>query len=388
MKKIAIVTATRAEYGLLKPVIEGLISSALFDIEIVVTGAHLSPDYGLTYKEIENDGFRIAQKIFILDSSDTPAGISRTMGNALIGFGEYFERSKPDLLILLGDRYETAAIASAAVNARVPIAHLHGGETTEGAVDEAYRHAITKMSYLHFTSTEEYRKRVIQLGEAPERVFVVGATGVENAMHAKLLSKEALEESISFKLDKPYASVTFHPVTLEDNTAETQTRELFNALAGFPDMKFIITKANADEGGKIINVIINEYVSKNANMIAFESLGMVRYLSILKYASLVIGNSSSGIIEAPFFRIPTINIGDRQKGRTQAASVINCEPKKESIIDAIKLALSDEWLKKAQEAVNPYGDGYTSKRIVKIIIEAMEKPINLKKKFHDIDFEV
>lgn len=383
-KKISILTATRAEYGLLKPIIKKFNHVEDFDVRVVVTGAHLSPEFGLTYQEIERDGIAIDEKIEILLSADTPASISKSMGLAMISFADYFERLKPDLLVVLGDRYETLAVATVAMNQRIPIAHLYGGETTEGAIDESIRHAITKLSYLHFTSTEEYRNRVIQLGENPERVFCVGAIGIENILSEKLMSKSELEESINFKLDKPYAMVTFHPVTLEDNKSKEQIKALLDVCELYKDMKFIFTKANADASGRIINQMIDDFVDKNDHAIAFASLGMTRYLSALKYCTMVIGNSSSGLVEAPSFGIPTINIGDRQKGRLQADSVINCEPVKDGIKKAIELALNDEFKNKAKNTINPYGDGNTSGKIVETIKDfILNDKVNLKKKFYD-----
>lgn len=387
-KKISILTATRAEYGLLKPLIQKLNLVEEFDVRVVATGAHLSPEFGLTYKEIEKDGIILDKKIEMLLSSDTPVAISKSMGLAMISFADYFNELKPDLLVLLGDRYETLAVATVAMNQRIPIAHLYGGETTEGAVDESFRHSITKMSYLHFTSTEVYRNRVIQLGEAPERVFCVGALGIENILNEKLMSKSELEESINFKLDKPYAVVSFHPVTLEDNKSQEQVKALLDACESFKDMIFLFTKANADTSGRIINQMIDDFVEKNKNAIAFTSLGMLRYLSALKYCAMVLGNSSSGLIEAPSFGVPTINIGDRQRGRVQADSVINCEPTKVGIEKAVNIALTDEFKNKAKDAINPYGRGNTSGKIVEIIKEFLVgKKINLKKQFYDIQYE-
>lgn len=384
MKKICILTATRAEYGLLKPIITKLMNVEDFEVHVVVTGAHLSPEFGLTYKEIENDGINIDKKIEILLSSDTPAAISKSMGLAMISFADYFERLQPDILVVLGDRYETLAVCCSAMNQRIPIAHLYGGETTEGAVDEAVRHAITKLSYLHFTSTEEYRNRVIQLGEHPNRVFCVGAIGIENILKDKKMSKKTLEETLNISLDKPYAMVTFHPVTLEDSDSEKQMKELLFACMKHREMNFIFTKANADASGRIINQMIDKFVEENDNAIAFASLGTKKYLSALKYCSMVIGNSSSGLIEAPSFGIPTINIGDRQKGRLQATSVINCLPKGEDIEKAIELALSDIFINKARTTINPYGDGNTSGKIVSNIKDfLLNNRINLKKKFYD-----
>lgn len=386
MKKISILTATRAEYGLLKPLIIALKETKLFDVRLVVTGMHLSPEFGFTYREIEEDGIEIDDKIEILLSADTPSAISKSMGLAMISFADYFERLKPDMLIVLGDRYETLAVAMTAMNQRIPIAHLHGGEKTEGAVDEVIRHAITKLSYLHFTSTEEYRNRVIQLGESPDRVFCVGALGVENIMKEPLMNIAELEESIGFKLDEPYAVVTFHPVTLENSSSQKQITELLDACKTFKNMKFIFTKANSDADGRIINNEIDKFVINNENSLSVASLGMKRYLSALKYARIVIGNSSSGLIEAPSFGIPTINIGDRQKGRIQSESIVNCEPIKENIVNAINVAMGEEFVSKSKRAKNPYGDGNTSSKIVNTIKAFFEnEKIELKKVFYDCE---
>lgn len=386
MKKISILTATRAEYGLLKPIIEKLYEVADFDVRVVVTGAHLSPEFGLTYKEIEQDGIVIDEKIEMLLSADTPASISKSMGLAMISFADYFERLKPDMLIVLGDRYETLAVCMAAMNQRIPIAHLYGGETTEGALDESIRHAITKLSYLHFTSTEEYRKRVIQLGEQPDRVFSVGAVGIENILNQKLMVKSKLESSIQFLLDKPYVMVTFHPVTLEDEHSEEQFQALLDVCKRYQNMKFIFTKANADANGRIINKMIDSYIKENDHAIAFTSLGMNRYLSALKYCTFVIGNSSSGLLEAPSFGIPSINIGDRQRGRLQANSVINCKPNVDDIEKAIKIALTDEFQRKAKNTINPYGNGNTSEKVVSVVKDFLSNGrIELKKKFYDCE---
>lgn len=387
-KKIAVLTATRAEYGLLKRIIVALNNTKEFEAEVVVTGAHLSPEFGLTYLDIQEDHIPIAKKIEILLSSDTPIGISKSMGLAMISFAEYFDESRPDALIVLGDRYETLAVCCAAMNARIPIVHLYGGETTEGAVDEAIRHSITKMSYLHFTATEQYRRRVIQLGEHPDRVFTVGAMGIENILTTKLLSKRELEESISFSLERPYAVVTFHPVTLESESAKTQFEEILSAFTRHDEMKYIFTKANADADGRIINRMIEEYVSGNANAICFESLGSLRYLSALKYSSMVIGNSSSGLLEVPSFKVPTINIGDRQKGRMQADSVINCRADAMEIDKAMQLVCSKEFRDKIADVKNPYGDGKTSEKIVEVLKDVfVHNEVNLKKKFYDLSID-
>lgn len=384
--KIAVLTATRAEYGLLSPIIHALMRCEEFDVRVVVTGAHLSKNYGYTYQEIEDDGVKIDEKIDILEDEDSKVAISKSMGMAMIKFGEYFSKKRPDALLVLGDRYETLAVACTAMNEQIPIIHLYGGETTEGAIDEAIRHSITKMSYLHLTSTEEYRKRVIQLGEHPNRVFTVGSIGVENALKKKLLSKEELEKSIDFKLNQDYAVVTFHPVTLENQQPGDQFEELLKALNNNKQMSYIFTKANADCGGQIINQMIDEYVKGHENATAFTSLGVLRYLSAVKYAKMVIGNSSSGIIEVPSFRIPTINIGDRQKGRIRAESVIDCDIKAEKIEKAMKTAVSDEFQKFCQTVKNPYGDGNSCEKIVSVIKQNfVGRTINLKKVFYDIE---
>ncbi len=385
-KRISILTATRAEYGLLKPIIAKLKMIEEFDVRIVATGAHLSPEFGLTYKEVERDGFLIDEKIEILLSADTPSSISKSMGLAMIGFADYFEKLNPDLLIVLGDRYETLAVAMAGMNKKVPIAHLYGGETTEGAIDESIRHAITKLSYLHFTSTENYRRRVIQLGEHPDRVFNVGAIGIENILNENLIPKEKLGNELKINLTKRYAVVTFHPVTLENESPKTQIESLLDVCKIYKDINFIFTKANADSKGRVINQLIDEYTKVNDNIIAFTSLGMIKYLSALKYCSMVIGNSSSGLLEAPSFGVPTINIGNRQKGRLQASSVINCSPAQEEIKQAIDLALSDSFIKQAKMTVNPYGNGDTSRKVVETVKEyLLNRKIDLKKKFYDCE---
>lgn len=387
MKKIAILTATRAEYGLLKPVIKKLDADINFDMRLAVTGMHLSPEFGMTIREIEADQIPIDKKIEIILSSDTPTAISKSMGLAIISFAEYFEESAPEALIVLGDRYETLAVCCAAMNARIPIFHLYGGEATEGAIDEAVRHSITKMSFLHFASTEIYRKRIIQMGEAPERVFNVGAMGVENALHTILLSKEELESNLGRELGEKFAVGTFHPVTLENDTAEMQTKELLSAIESYRDMFFIFTKANADANGRIINRLMAEYAETHRNLILVDSLGMQRYLSAVSHACFVIGNSSSGLIEVPSFGIPTIDIGDRQKGRIAGETVIWCEPQEKSICRAIDKGLSEEFRKSIKNSNNPYGSGDTSDKIISIMKEfALNHKIDIKKKFYDIEF--
>jgi len=385
MKKICVLTATRAEYGLLKPIITYFDSHKDVELRVVVTGAHLSPEFGLTFEEIINDGIKIDKKIEILVSADTPSAISKSMGLAMIGFADYFNDSLPNLLVVLGDRYETLAVTTVAMNQRIPIAHLYGGEATEGLIDESIRHAITKMSYLHFTSTEEYRRRVIQLGESPSRTFNVGSIGVENIKRNSFLNKYELSESIRLSLDRPYAVVTFHPVTLEDQSSESQIFELLKAISQHDEMNFIFTKANSDAHGRIINSRIDEFVKDKENCVAVTSLGLTRYLTAVKHSSMVIGNSSSGIIEVPSFKVPTINIGDRQKGRIQADSIINCIPDYKMIMDAFKKANDPEFRIKLLHVENPYEKKNTSDNIGKKIIDfLLNDKIDIKKKFYDI----
>ncbi|WP_045212429.1 UDP-N-acetylglucosamine 2-epimerase [Desulfonatronovibrio magnus] len=389
MRKICVFTGTRAEYGLLKPLMDEIVKDDSLRLQLLVTGMHLSPEFGMTYRVIENDGFVIDEKVEILLSADTPAGISKSMGLGLIGFADALARLTPDIAIILGDRFECLAMACACLNARIPIAHIHGGEITMGAVDEAFRHSITKMGHLHFTSTEEYRQRVIQLGEHPDRVFNVGALGIENIRNLPLLSKEELAEDIRFDLDVPYFLVTFHPVTLENATAREQFSALLAALDEFKtsqssDIKLIFTKANADTDGRIINQMIDQYVGENSvNSTAFTSMGQLRYLSGMKYASAVVGNSSSGIIETPSFRVPTVNIGDRQKGRVRAESVIDCEPLREPIQKALLKAISAEFHESLQNMINPYEQEGTARNILDVLNKTDLSGI-MKKEFYDL----
>ena len=389
MKRIVILTATRAEYGLLKPLMVGMIADSYYDVRIAVTGMHLSQEFGMTVKEIEADNLKVDKKIEIVLSSDTPVALSKSMGLAMISFSEYFDECRPDALIVLGDRFETLAVCAAATNARIPIFHLHGGEATEGLIDEAIRHSITKMSYLHFTSTEVYQKRVIQMGESPDRVFNVGAMGVENALNVQTLSLSELEDSLGFKLGQNYAVGTFHPVTLENATAEDQIRELLKALDKHKDITYLFTKANADTDGRIINRVLADYEKDHEYFHLVDSLGMKRYLSALKYAQFVIGNSSSGLVEVPSFHIPTINIGDRQRGRITGQTILNCEPLSAEIDAAINKAIDSQFREEIKNAENPYGDGNTSQKIMMIIREFFEEDkIDIKKRFYDIEFEV
>ena len=386
MKRIGIMTGTRAEYGLLKSLMQEINKDNDLELYLIVSGMHLSPEFGMTYKEIEEDGFEINAKVEMLLSSDSPAGISKSIGLGVIGFADEFQRADLDMLILLGDRYEALSAAICAMVMRIPIAHLHGGEVTEGAIDEGIRHSITKMSYLHFTSTEQYRNRVIQLGENPERVFYVGALGVENIKKINLMTKEELEKSIHFEIDENTVVVTYHPVTLENNTVEEQFLNLLKVLDRNPKIRMIFTKANADTNGRIVNELIDKYAAQNSERAcAFMSLGQKRYLSALKYCRIVIGNSSSGIIEAPSFGKPIINIGDRQKGRICADSVINCGYTQQEIQQAMETALTEEFENKASNCRNPYEKENTAANIISVIKDyLLNDKIKLKKGFYDI----
>lgn len=368
MRKICIVTGSRAEYGLLSGLMQAIQKEEELELQIIATNMHLSPEFGLTYKEIERDGFHIDKKVEMLLSSDTSNATTKSVGLALIGFADAYEDLQPDLIVVLGDRFEILAAVSAALFYKIPVAHLHGGEITEGAYDDAIRHAITKMSHLHFTSTEEYRKRVIQLGEQPERVFNVGALGVENIRKVRLLSKKELEDSIHFVLGDKTLLVTYHPVTLEDSTAAEQCNNLLEVLETYSDYRIIFTLPNSDTDGRIIMDLIHGFVEKHADRsIAFTSLGKVRYLSALRYVSAVVGNSSSGIIEVPTFGIPTLNIGNRQKGRIAAKSVINCGTSREEIAKGLQIILSETIKEMAKKQNNPYEKENTSEAILRVL---------------------
>jgi GDP/UDP-N,N'-diacetylbacillosamine 2-epimerase (hydrolysing) len=368
-RKICVVTGTRAEYGLLRWVMQGIKDAPELTLQIVATGMHLSPEFGLTYRDIEQDGFHIDRKVEILTSSDTSVGIAKSMGLGLIGFADVFHELKPDLILVLGDRFEIFSAVSAALVARIPVAHLHGGETTSGAYDEALRHSITKMSHLHFIAAEEYRQRVLQLGEQPEQIFLVGSLGVENIKRLNLLSREELEDSLGFKLGKKNLLITFHPVTLDQSSAEEQMSELLAILGELNGTELIFTMPNADNGGRGLIKMIESFVEKHSNAHAFISLGQLRYLSCMSHVDAVVGNSSSGLLEAPSFKIGTINIGDRQHGRLQASSVINCAPSREAIKEALNKLYSSNFQSRLQEVINLYGDGDgdASCKIIKII---------------------
>ena len=384
MRNICVYTSTRAEYGLLRNLIKKIHICPELHLQLLVSGTHLVPEQGMTIEEIRSDGFEPDQCVDIELTDDSPLGICRSMGIAISSYGKFFMKFNPDLLVVLGDRFEAFCCASAAQVCRIPIAHIHGGETTEGAFDEAFRHSITKMAHLHFPCCEEYRRRIIQMGESPERVYNVGALGVENIREMRLMDNYELEESIGFKLDKPFFLITFHPVTLEKNTSGDQVAELLAALDQYPGHKCIFTQANADTDGRIINQMLSDYAKLCPNRcLVSPSLGYLRYLSAMRLCDAVIGNSSSGILEAPSLKVPTINIGDRQKGRIRTESIVDCQPQKDSILAALKTMYSNNFQSNLQHMEIPYEKYGTAKKIKEILKETDLSNI-LKKQFYDI----
>lgn len=382
MNKIAVFTGTRAEYGLLYWLLRDIQAHPSLELQLLVSAMHLSPEFGMTYKQIESDGFKITEKVEMLLSSDSAVGTVKSMGLGVIGFADALDRMKPDLLIILGDRFEALAAAQAAMILRVPIAHIHGGEITEGAYDDAIRHAITKLSLLHFTSTDNHRNRVIQLGEHPNRVFNVGAVGLDHLQRTELMSINKLSASLDFKLDKPYFLVTYHAVTAASEPAKESFSNLLQALDQFPNHQVILTYPNADDGGREIIPLLEEYAAKNPErVLAIPSLGQKRYLSAVKHAQAVVGNSSSGIIEVPSFKVPTINIGERQRGRMSAKSVISCSPTTQAISKALSSGLKNDFSK----VINPYGKGQASEAILKEVLNADLSAI---KSFYDLQKEL
>tara|TARA_B100000315_G_scaffold260430_1_gene321745 strand:+ start:7310 stop:8470 length:1161 start_codon:yes stop_codon:yes gene_type:complete len=383
-RKICVVTGSRAEYGLLYWLMKFINHEPKLDLQIIATGMHLSPEFGLTYKEIEKDGFQINQKVEMLLSADTPSAISKSTGLGLIGFADAFAESKPDIIILLGDRFEIFSAAIAATFARIPIAHISGGETTLGAFDESIRHSITKMAWWHFTGAEEYKKRVIQLGENPNRVFLVGGLGVDVIKKSKLLSKKDLRERIALEFGPKNLLVTFHPVTLEKDTSKKHFQELLDTLDKLDDINIIFTEPNADSYSRIIKQMIDDFVLKHNNRsISFTSMGHLNYLSTLQFVDGTVGNSSSGLAEAPTFKIGTINIGDRQKGRLKAKSVIDCKPTKESIKQAIETLYSKDFQNVLPFVGDPYGEGNATEKIMEVLQDT-KLPEDLKKEFYNL----
>lgn len=384
-RKICVVTGTRAEFGLLRWLMQQIQHEPELELQVLATGMHLSPEFGLTYREIEQAGFVINAKVEMLLSADTATAVTKSMGLGLISYADAYERLAPDLILVLGDRFEIFAATAAALIAGIPVAHLHGGETTEGAFDEAIRHSITKMSHLHFVAAEEYRRRVIQLGEQPERVFLVGGLGIDAIKRIKFLDKEALEESLGFKFGPRNLLITYHPVTLEgQNSSEQQMAELLAALGELDDTHLLFTMPNADTGGRDLAAMVNQFAATRQNVRVYTSLGQLRYLSCMKHVDAVVGNSSSGLAEAPSMGIATINIGDRQKGRLSASSVINCEPTQQNISGALSTAFDPSFRSTLTSTKNPYGSGGASEKIVKIIKNHDLKNL-LKKSFFNLD---
>ena len=388
MRSICVITGTRAEYGLLSRLMRMIKDSSETQLQVIATNMHLSPKFGNTYQEIENDGFTIDYKVPIIDEDapDTATTTVFSLSKALAGFARAYETLQPDLIVILGDRYEMLAAASAALIFKIPVAHLYGGEITEGAYDDAIRHSITKMSHLHFTSTEAYRKRVIQMGEQPDRVFYVGAIGVENAKEVPLMSKEEIENSLEFRLDRNTVLATYHPVTnkVEDKNKD-EVEGFFAALEERKDLRILFTMPNSDTGGQIIMERIKQFVAQNPERsIVFASLGMKRYLSVLQYVGAVIGNSSSGLAEVPTFHIPTLNIGDRQKGRTAGESVIHCGTSKDEILSGLDKIFSPDIRQMAQQSSNPYEKEDTAQHIFEIIKNYPLRNIT-QKHFYDIN---
>jgi len=385
-RQICIVTGTRAEYGLLYWLMREVEEDPDLALQVMATGMHLSPEFGLTYQEIEEDGFEIDEKVEMLTSSDTPVGIAKSMGLGTIGFADALQRLDPDVLVLLGDRYEMLSVAQAALVARIPIAHIHGGEATKGLIDDPIRHALTKLSHYHFVTATPFRKRVIQMGEHPDRVFQVGAPGLDHLRQMNLLDRDTFEESIDFELGDTSCIVTYHPVTLSEASPAEPFEELLAALSDVSDLRIIFTKSNADTEGRVINQMIDEYVQVHSERAcAFTSLGQRRYLSALHHVDAVVGNSSSGIIEAPAVPVPTVNLGDRQGGRLRAPSIIDCEEERSSVRSALEQALSPEFHEEISEVSSPYGDGRASPRIKETLKEVPLGETVLKKGFYDLN---
>jgi UDP-hydrolysing UDP-N-acetyl-D-glucosamine 2-epimerase len=383
-RNICVVTGSRADYGLLYWLMKDLQGDRDLQLQIAVTGMHLSPDFGDTYREIEADGFAIEVKVETVLSSDTPVGLAKSVGLGIIGFADAFQRLRPDVVVLLGDRYEIFAAAQAALFARIPIAHVAGGDSTEGSFDEAMRHSITKMAVLHFATNEVAAKRLSQLGEDPKRIFNVGSPGIDYIKRLPLLSREELGRRLDFQFRERNFLITFHAATLESQSAFEQLGELCKALDSFEaeDIGLLFTKPNSDTGNRALIQMIDSYVLGHEKAKAFTSLGQVVYLSLISQVNAMIGNSSSGLYEAPSFCKPTVNIGQRQKGRLQASSVINCEPNAAEIVQSIREALA----KDCAQTVNPYGDGRSTERIISTLKEITDPRVLVKKHFFDLEF--
>lgn len=381
-RKVAVFTGTRAEYGLLYWLMAEIRQDPALELQIIVGGMHLSPEFGETWRLLDSDGFGIDAKVEMLLSSDTPVGVAKSIGLGTIGFADALDRLRPDVLVVLGDRFEALSIAQVALVMRIPIAHLHGGELTEGAYDDGIRHALTKMAYLHFVAAWKYQARVIQMGEAPERVFNVGAVGLDHLKRTPLMSLEELRESLGFALRQPFLLMTYHPVTMADEDPEQSFLAIIEALDRFPDYQVIITYPNADNGGRVIIPLLEAFASKHPNrVLAIPSLGFRRYLSVVSLAAAVVGNSSSGIIEVPSFGVPTVNIGVRQAGRLCADSILHCAATSEAVTQALTDVLTEEFVAACKLTVNPYGEGDAARSIVEVL-KAFD--LGAQKTFHDL----
>jgi UDP-hydrolysing UDP-N-acetyl-D-glucosamine 2-epimerase len=384
-RKICVVTGSRAEYGLMRSLLDAIMAAPGLTLQIIATGMHLSPEFGMTYRGIEEDGFRIDAKVEMLLSADSEVAVTKSLGLGVIGFADAFERLAPDIVVVLGDRFEILAAAQAAMLARIPIAHIHGGETSEGAFDEGIRHAITKMAQWHFVAAEPYRQRVVQLGEAPDRVFNVGAPGLDTLATAKWMTRDELATSLDMSLEKPLFVVTYHPVTLESQSPRDAMMQLLAALEAFPQATVVFTYPNADTGGRVLIDCIDQFVERHRSRAkAFVSLGQLRYLSLMREADVVIGNSSSGLTEAPAMKRATVNIGNRQNGRLKASSVIDATDNKASIVNAIERALSAEFVSRLPATHSLYGKGNAAAAIVSILGSVTP---SVQKAFFDIAHE-
>ena len=382
-RKICIVTGSRAEYALLKPIIKLIDNSSKLTLQLVVTGMHLSKEYGFTLNEVVKDKFHINKRLETLMSSDTAVGISKSVGLGIISFAEALEDLNPDLVLILGDRYEILSIAIASLLAQIPIAHISGGEVTQGAFDESIRHSITKMSSVHFVAADEYKRRVIQLGEDKTRVFNVGGLGVDAIKKTNFLSIKALEEKINFKFKQKNLLITFHPETLDKKSSLIQLENLLSALDKFDNTGLIFTMPNADSESKKIDERIKNFCLDRKNTIYIRSLGQEKYYSCLNIIDGLVGNSSSGICEAPTFNIGTVNIGERQKGRLRCKSIVDVDAETKNIEKAIELILSEEFKNQIKDVINPYQNNNTAKNILNILTDLNLSNIT-KKKFFDI----
>lgn len=385
-RKICVVTGSRAEYGLLRWVMREIEAEPELTLQLIVTGSHLVEEFGSTYREIETDGFRIDRRVDMVGDADTPVGVTESLGRAVIGFAGALDDLKPDLVLLIGDRYEILGAAAAALIARIPVGHLHGGESSEGAFDEAIRHSISKMSHLHFVAAEAYRNRVVQLGESPDRVFVVGGLGIDGIQRLDLLDPEQLEERLGFALLERNLLVTFHPVTLSAEPSTKQMAAMLEALSVLRDTRIVFTMPNADTEGRLLWEIIQSFVANNPNARAVRSLGQLLYFSCIKHMDGVVGNSSSGLLEVPTFRKGTVNIGERQRGRLRAPSVIDCAGDAASISAALVRLYDPEFQESLASVVSPYGDGGASRKIAEVL-RVHDLDGILMKSFYDLPME-